>query len=63
MRQILLELKQIEAKALLKTGRSHIGAVSQAVGYGDPTAFWRAFKSWEGVSPAKFQQTKGGKKR
>ncbi|WP_298285068.1 AraC family transcriptional regulator [Acidocella sp.] len=58
VRDIVKALKVQEAKALLKTSRRHIGAVSQAVGYSDPTAFWRAFKSWEGVSPATFQRTK-----
>ncbi len=58
VREILKSLKIQEAKALLNTSRRHIGAVSQAVGYTDPTAFWRAFKSWEGVSPAVYQRAK-----
>ncbi len=58
VRAIVRSLKLQEAKALLKTSRRHIGAVSHAVGYSDPTAFWRAFKSWEGVSPAEFQRAK-----
>ena len=58
VRDIVRTIKTQEAKALLRTSRRHIGAVSQAVGYGDPTAFWRAFKAWEGVSPAEFQRAK-----
>ncbi len=56
VREIVREVKIQEAKALLETSRRHIGAVSQAVGFGDPTAFWRAFKAWEGVSPADYQR-------
>ncbi|WP_284259877.1 AraC family transcriptional regulator [Acidocella aquatica] len=58
VREIVRDIKILEAKALLKTSRRHISAVSQAVGYGDPTAFWRAFKAWEGVSPAEFQRAR-----
>lgn len=59
VRDLVREAKIREAKALLTTGTRQIGAISQAVGYGDPTAFWRAFKSWEGVSPAGFRRTRG----
>jgi AraC-like DNA-binding protein len=58
VREIVRAIKIQEAKALLETSRRHIGAVSQAVGYGDATAFWRAFKAWEGISPAAFQRAR-----
>lgn len=56
VRDIVRQFRIEEAKSLLETGRRNINAVSQALGYSDPTAFWRAFKSHEGVSPAAFRE-------
>jgi AraC-like DNA-binding protein len=62
VREIIRKLKQQEARTLLTQSNRHIGTVSQAVGYTDQAAFWRAFKSWEGVSPADYQRAKRKKR-
>ena len=54
VRKIIREIRQEQAKSLLHTKPRQVGAVAHAVGYTDQSAFWRAFKSWEGVSPAAF---------
>lgn len=49
------------AAAMLKQGRP-IGDVAEALGYVDIRSFSRAFKAWNGVTPAAFarQDSKGG---
>ncbi len=54
VRGIIREIRQEQAKSLLHSRPRQVGAIAHAVGYTDPSAFWRAFKSWEGISPAAF---------
>jgi AraC-like DNA-binding protein len=56
VRDIVRDVRIQQAKSLLETGRRNIGTVSRAIGYSDPTAFWRAFKSREGMAPGAFRQ-------
>jgi AraC-like DNA-binding protein len=56
VRDIVREVRIQQAKSLLENGRRNINTVSRALGYSDPTAFWRAFKAREGLSPAAFRE-------
>jgi AraC-like DNA-binding protein len=56
VREIVRDVRIQQAKSLLETGRRNIGTVSRAIGYSDPTAFWRAFKSREGMAPGAFRE-------
>ncbi len=58
VREIIREVRQERAKSLLRTSRGQVAAMAHAVGYNDPSAFWRAFKTWEGVSPAAFARSR-----
>lgn len=62
LREILRDAKHNQARALLKKTQHQSGSIAQAVGYTDSSAFWRAFRSWEGVSPAVFSRTLRKKK-
>jgi AraC-like DNA-binding protein len=61
VRDILRTARQDQAKSLLSTSHRQIEAVAHAVGYTDPSAFWRAFKTWEGQPPAAYARTRKGK--
>lgn len=56
IREILRAVKSSQAKSLLMKNPRQTTSIAQAVGYTDPSAFWRAFRSWEGVSPAAFSR-------
>ncbi len=43
--EIIREIRQEQTKSLLHTKPRQAGAVAHAVGYTDPSAFWRTFKS------------------
>ncbi|GAK42444.1 AraC family transcriptional regulator [Paenibacillus urinalis] len=55
------ELRMNEAKLLLTGTNYKLGEIAQSVGYPDLFSFSKAFKSYEGVSPAKYREkhTKG----
>ncbi len=57
LRELTREIRVAEAKTLLSDGRLRSGTVAHALGYADSTAFWRAFKSWSGMSPRTFSRT------
>lgn len=61
VRGIMRDMKRAQAKSLLMKMPRQTMNIAQAVGYTDASAFWRAFRSWEGVSPARF--SRGVKKR
>ena len=56
IREILRAVKIRQAKSLLMKNQRQTTNIAHAVGYTDPSAFWRAFRSWEGVSPAAFSR-------
>ncbi len=62
VREIIREVRQGQARSLLHIKPRQVGAVAHAVGYTDPSAFWRAFKAWEGMSPAAFARAQKAKK-
>ena len=62
VREILRDVKHSHARSLLTKNQRQATNIAQAVGYTDPSAFWRAFRSWEGVSPAIFSRDARKKK-
>ena len=54
LRQITKEVRLAQAKMMLAGGNLHTSDIAQSLGYADSTAFWRAFKSWSGISPQDF---------
>ena len=49
-------IKEARARDLLTTSAISIASIGMAVGYLDPTAFSRAFKSWTGLSPRDYRR-------
>jgi AraC-like DNA-binding protein len=56
LREIVQEIRSREAMNLLGSATQLQAGVAQALGYTDNTAFWRAFKSWAGVSPRDYKR-------
>ncbi|WP_425074811.1 AraC family transcriptional regulator [Sagittula sp. S175] len=52
LRALLDELRHARAARLLAQPGARVGQVAQALGYTDPTAFWRAWRGWTGQSPS-----------
>lgn len=52
---LLDEIRQHDAKDLLRKSDMSIQQISHYLGYGQPTNFTRAFKKWVGVSPLEFR--------
>ena len=53
---VIADLKRAEAEAALEHGTKTIAEIAQRLGYSDATAFSRAFKKWNGVSPSNFRK-------
>ena len=53
------DLRIQKAVHLLKTSQLKVYEIADAIGYADPTTFFRTFKAYTGASPADFQR-KGG---
>ncbi|WP_422367476.1 AraC family transcriptional regulator [Pelagibius sp.] len=52
LRKLLQEVRYDRAARLLAQPGARVGQVAQALGYADPTAFWRAWRDWTGESPS-----------
>ncbi|MEM9579437.1 MAG: AraC family transcriptional regulator ligand-binding domain-containing protein [Pseudomonadota bacterium] len=46
-----------QAKALLRGSELPVTRISECLGYAEPSAFFRAFRSWTGISPDHWRQT------
>ena len=57
-RQLLLEARQELGRQLLSESSADIDEVAYLLGYQDTTSFYRAFRSWEGVTPCKWRALK-----
>ena len=55
---VLRGLRQELARPLLRDGRLAVSEVAFLLGYGDPSAFQRAFRAWHGVSPRAFRHAR-----
>jgi AraC-like DNA-binding protein len=51
VRQLLHEYRLSFARQRIKEGRLANTALAHALGFADETVFWRAFKSWTGMTP------------
>ncbi|KIC39080.1 hypothetical protein RA27_17530 [Ruegeria sp. ANG-R] len=58
-REVLERQRKDKAKVLLSNPNIKVSDVSERLGYSDPTAFWRAWKSWTGESPTFMKKTSG----
>lgn len=56
-RQLLDEMRLLEAKVLLKQTALNIGDIAYKIGRFDPSDFARFFKSKTGISPIQYRQT------
>lgn len=54
---ILDEVRNEHACAYLPSTAFSDGEISFLLGYEDPNSFYRAFRSWNGISPGEYRQT------
>ncbi|MDI9246520.1 AraC family transcriptional regulator [Marinobacter sp. CHS3-4] len=57
---ILEGIRHQRALELLKTNNLSVDAISDRLGYSDPSNFGRAFRKWEGVSPSVWRKQNAG---
>lgn len=55
-RNLKAGVRQSRAKQLLTTGRMSVAEVADQLGYAEPSAFFRAFHTWTGTSPAQYRK-------
>jgi AraC-like DNA-binding protein len=53
LRQLLQAQRAALAGRRLQDGAASMADIAQVLGYADRTAFWRAYKRWEGVPPSR----------
>lgn len=53
--EVAESLRERKARLLLRDRRLAVYEVGYLLGYSDPSAFYRAFRRWHGVSPGKFR--------
>lgn len=56
LRQLLSEARQELGRQLLLEPSMDIGEVAYLLGFEDSNSFYRAFRTWEGTSPARWRQ-------
>jgi AraC-like DNA-binding protein len=57
-RQLLTKIRQDIAERMLAEERLSIAQVAFMTGYGDQSAFSRAFKTWTGVTPSEYRRVR-----
>ena len=55
-RQVLDEVRNEHARGYLSSTAFSDGEVSFLLGFEDPNSFYRAFRSWNGMSPSEFRR-------
>lgn len=58
--QLLNELRFARARRMLVAGHAQLAEISVALGYGDPSAFTRAFRKWSGHAPQAWRELHRG---
>jgi AraC-like DNA-binding protein len=56
-KDILDQVRRERALALLGSGEHGVAQVADALGFADPSAFYRAFRRWTGASPRTFRRS------
>jgi len=59
-RDLLVEARQELGRQLLSDPAADVEEVACLLGYQDTSSFYRAFRDWEGVTPAQWRQLNGG---
>jgi AraC-like DNA-binding protein len=59
-RQLLLEARKELAHQYLAQPSIEINEAAFLLGYDDPNSFYRAFKIWEGTTPAQWRSVRRG---
>ncbi|WP_303385059.1 AraC family transcriptional regulator [Paracoccus sp. (in: a-proteobacteria)] len=54
-RELLEDARQELGRHLLSDGQNGIGEIAFLLGFQDTSSFYRAFRSWEGVTPAQWR--------
>lgn len=57
-RKMLEDIRRSRAHQLLSQPRAKVADVAEALGYSDPTAFWRAWHGWTGEAPSRLARQK-----
>lgn len=52
------EIRHRQAEAMLTRTELSVADIAAALGYREPSAFYRAFQKWSGVTPASYRQTR-----
>lgn len=52
LRELVETTRKSRAKMLLSQPDIRINKVAESLGFGDTTAFWRAYRGWHGVAPS-----------
>jgi AraC-like DNA-binding protein len=55
-RQLLDEVRNEHARGYLSSTAFSDGEVAFMLGFADPNSFYRAFRSWNGLSPGEFRE-------
>lgn len=53
---LLDRVRMVQAKRLLTESKRSVEAIAMALGYSDASNFSRAFKRWQGVTPARYRR-------
>lgn len=61
LRAMLEDIRHQRAAQLLSHSRAKIADVADALGYSDPTAFWRAWRGWTGTAPTQAKSAGTGR--
>jgi AraC-like DNA-binding protein len=59
-RELLDEVRHVEAQRLLRSSAASVAEIAARLGYADPTTFTRAFRRWAGTSPREWRRTDRG---
>lgn len=56
--QLLVEARRELVRHYLTEASTEINELAYLVGYDDPNSFYRAFRSWEGMTPAEWRSAR-----
>jgi AraC-like DNA-binding protein len=59
LRHLVETTRRQKAEKMLALPGARVNQVAMALGYGDPTAFWRAYREWTGTPPSQAMPPSG----